>query len=280
MLSDCKVINGDCLAVLPTLKEASISLILTSPPYCMGKSYEKSDRLEDFRSNHQKILPLLPRLLTNKGSVCWQTGYHVTEGIVHPLDFEVHAIVSQYTDLILRNRIIWSYEWGLNCQKRFSGRHETILWYTKAPEYTYNLDDVRIRQKYPGKLGYKGARKGLPTSHPLGKNPGDVWSIPNVKANHIEKTPHPCQFPIELARRLIRALTNKGDTVLDPFAGSGTVGAACALEGRGFLGIEIIDEYVTLANERIHSAKMGTLRVRDDRPIYEPREGSKLTIQP
>ena len=107
-----------------------------------------------------------------------------------------------------------------------------MLWFTKTDSYTFNLDSVRVPSKYPGKTNYKpGKHYGLPSGNPLGKNPSDIWkivqrdwesalwNIPNVKANHPEKTIHPCQFPIELVERCVLALTNKGDRVLDPFSG-------------------------------------------------------------
>ena len=141
--------------------------------------------------------------------------------------------------LLLRNRIVWTFGHGLNSEHRFSGRHETNLWFTKGNDYIFNLDCVRVPQKYPGKTFFKGKRKGEISGNPLGKNPTDVWDIPNVKANHVEKTEHPCQFPEALAQRLILALTNESDIVLDPFLGSGTTALACHLNNRRFVGFEL-----------------------------------------
>jgi len=111
--------------------------------------------------------------------------------------------------------------------------------YTKGEDYFFNLDDVRVAQKYPGKKHYKGAGRGTYSGNPLGKNPGDVWIFPNVKSKHIEKTEHPCQFPIELPSRLIRALSRPGDLILDPFLGSGTTAAAALILGRRAVGSEL-----------------------------------------
>jgi len=124
-------------------------------------------------------------------------------------------------------------------QESFLRRHETILWYSKGDEYIFNLDAVRIPQKYPGKLGYKGDRSGQYSCNPLGKNPGDVWIIPNVKSNYVEKTAYLCQFPIEIPERLILALTNEGDLVVDPFIGVGTVAVASVLHGRRVAGADL-----------------------------------------
>ena len=109
----------------------------------------------------------------------------------------------------MRNRIVWHFEHGLHCSRRLSGRYETIMWFTKGDDYVFELDPIRVPQKYPGKKYFKGPKAGQYSCNPLGKNPGDVWTIPNVKSNHVEKTGHPCQFPVELIERLVLALTRK-----------------------------------------------------------------------
>ncbi|MGB9589084.1 MAG: DNA-methyltransferase, partial [Armatimonadota bacterium] len=135
----------------------------------------------------------------------------------------------------------------------------------------FNLDAVRVPQKYPQKKHFKGPHKGELSGHPLGKNPSDVWEIPNVKANHVEKTIHPCQFPVELVERLVLALTNEGDWVLDPFIGVGSTAIAALMHRRRAIGAEIKSEYVAIARERIRLAEEGRLRVRPmSRPVYDP----------
>jgi hypothetical protein len=182
----------------------------------------------------------------------------------------------------MRNRIIWHFEHGLHCKRRFSGRYETIIWFTKSDEYIFHLDAVRVPQKYPGKKYYKGPKVGQYSCHPLGKNPGDLWVIPNVKNNHVEKTEHPCQFPVELIERLVLALTNEDDWVLDPFVGVGTTIIAAIRHGRRGAGAEIVPKYVALARTRIQQQLAGTLRTRPmDRPIYDPTENpSSIAISP
>jgi adenine-specific DNA-methyltransferase len=128
-----------------------------------------------------------------------------------------------------------------------------------------------VPQKYPGKRHFKGPRAGEPSCHPLGKNPGDVWTIPNVKHNHVEKTIHPCQFPVELVERLVLALTEPGDLVLDPYLGVGTTAVAAVRHGRRATGAEVDPRFVRVARERIALAARGTLRTRPmDRPVYVP----------
>ena len=279
--------HGDCVKLLKSIPDAAVDLIVTSPPYCMGKPYERqSDDLKVFLHKHKKILPEIYRVLKDGGSMCWQVGYHVKNNVVTPLDFVVHEAMESCANealsenLILRNRLIWTFGHGHNAVHRFSGRHEVILWYTKGSDFKFNLDDVRIPQKYPGKRHYKGEKRGEYSGNPLGKNPSDVWDIPNVKANHIEKTEHPCQFPVVIPQRLIKALTNRGDLVLDPFMGSGTVSVASTLEGRRFVGAETEKEYYEIAYARIQKALAGTIKFRRDEPVRPPNPHSSVAMKP
>ena len=158
-----------------------------------------------------------------------------------------------------------------------------ILWFTKGDNYLFNLDPIRVPQKYPGKKHFKGPNKGQLSGNPLGANPSDVWEflvkewdtqvwdIPNVKSNHPEKTEHPCQFPVELAERCILALSDEGEVVLDPFGGVGTVGIACELHGRTGICIEREGEYVKVAQKRLEDLRRGQLRIRPmGKPIFVP----------
>lgn len=181
---------------------------------------------------------LIPRLKKG-GSLCWQVGNYVDNNEIFPLDIEFAPIFKKYK-LQLRNRIIWQFGHGLHTQRRFSGRYEVVLWYTKTDStknsYMFNLDAVRVPAKYPAKKHFKGPKVGQFSGNPLGKNPEDVWNIPNVKSNHVEKTEHPCQFPVGLIERLVLALTDPGALIFDPFAGVASAGVAAALHGRRFWG--------------------------------------------
>jgi adenine-specific DNA-methyltransferase len=156
------------------------------------------------------------------------------------------------------------------------------MWFTKTEKYVFNLDPVRVPQKYPGKKHFKGPKAGRYSCNPLGKNPGDVWVIPNVKSNHVEKTEHPCQFPVELIERLVLSMTNADDWVLDPFLGTGTSVIAAIRHGRRGAGAEIHAPYVTLAQQRIQQQINGTLQTRPmSRPVYDPvQAGNSLTVAP
>lgn len=263
---ECK----DNLDFMRVQKKASMHLIVTSPPYNIGKPYEKRTSLDFYIENQAATIAEAVRLLHPKGSICWQVGNHVDDGEIFPLDIILYRIFKDH-GLRLRNRIVWTFGHGLHCQKRFSGRHETILWFTKDGDYTFNLDPIRIPSKYPGKKHFKGPNKGQFSGNPLGKNPSDVWDIPNVKSNHVEKTDHPCQFPVGLVERLVLGLTNPGDNVLDPYLGVGSSAIAALKNGRNAYGCDITEEYVNIALDRITQLETGTLRTRPmNKPIYEP----------
>ena len=278
--------NGDCLELLKNMPDESVDLIVTSPPYCIGKAYEDPhDDIETFKQQHINIFNDMYRVLKTGGSVCWQVGYHVSDKCIVPLDYIIYELFTSLSKdicapLILRNRIIWTFGHGLNSTNRFSGRHEVILWFTKGEQTIFNLDDIRVPQKYPGKRSYKGPHKGEFSGNPLGKNPSDVWTIPNVNANHLEKTNHPCQFPVAIPQRLIKALTPSEGVVLDPFSGSGTTGVAAIIEGRKFVGAEIQDNYYDISKNRLNEAANGNIRIREDKPVVEPNQNTAVAKLP
>lgn len=274
------IFNGDANELVKALPDNSVDLIFSSPPYCMGKEYESSSSVADFTQAHERFLPHLVRSLKPGGSICWQVGYHLSAGVVTPLDFLAHQIFAKCGELSLRNRIVWSFAHGLHAKKRFSGRHEIILWYTKG-QATFDLDSVRVPQKYPGKKAYRGPNKGQFSGNPLGKNPGDVWSVPNVKGHHPEKTEHPCQFPVALPQTFVKAVCPQGGIVLDPFMGAGSTGVAAAIEGRKFLGGELVPAYIAIAKSRISAARKGVAVYRPmNQPIHEPRPTDAVARKP
>jgi adenine-specific DNA-methyltransferase len=235
--------------------------------------------LDDYVSEQSAVIDECIRILHPRGSICWQVGSYVNNNEIVPLDIKLYEEFAR-RGMRLRNRIIWHFEHGLHCTRRFSGRYETILWFTKTDRYHFNLDAVRVPQKYPGKRHYKGPKKGEYSSHPIGKNPGDVWLIPNVKSNHPEKTIHPCQFPIELVLRLILAMSRRGDLVVDPFLGVGTTAAGAVLTGRRVAGAETNGEYLEIAKERVLLASQGRLKYRPlGRPVYQPPANSPLLVR-
>lgn len=275
------VYPGDCLDLLRTIPDDSIQLIVTSPPYNIGKKYERKLELSRYVEQQASVIRECVRVLSRKGSICWQVGNYVKDGAIVPLDTILYPIFTEL-GLKMRNRIIWHFEHGLHCSARFSGRYETIIWFTKTKDYVFNLDPVRTPQKYPGKKYFKGPKAGQYSCNPLGKNPGDLWTIPNVKSNHIEKTEHPCQFPVELIERLILSMSNENDWVLDPFLGTGTSIIAAIRHNRRGVGAEVLPEYLDIAYNRIAQQLGGILKTRPmSRPVYDPGEsGNKLTVSP
>lgn len=262
----------DNLKFMNDLDDGSMKLIVTSPPYNIGKSYEKRSPLEQYVQDQAKVIAECVRLLHPKGSICWQVGNHVQNGEIFPLDLVLYQIFKNH-GLKLRNRIVWHFEHGLHCTKRLSGRYETIMWFTKEDEYTFNLDPIRVPSKYPQKKYYKGPKAGQLSSNPLGKNPSDVWVFPNVKNNHVEKTIHPCQFPVELVERLVLSMTDEGDRVFDPYMGVGSSIVAALKHGRQGYGCDVVKEYVEIANERVNQLRNGTLQTRPmEKPVYDPRK--------
>ncbi|MEI7834175.1 MAG: site-specific DNA-methyltransferase [bacterium] len=261
----------DNLEFMHELPAASMKLIVTSPPYNIGKEYEKRSNLDSYISMQKMVIQESVRLLDPQGSICWQVGNHITtDGEVVPLDIVLYDIF-KHCGLKMRNRIIWHFEHGLHCTKRFSGRYETIMWFTKGDDYTYNLDPIRVPSKYPGKKYFKGPKVGQLSCNPLGKNPGDVWIIPNVKSNHVEKTIHPCQFPVELVERLVLSMTEEGENVFDPYMGVGSSVIAAIKNNRVGYGCDITEEYVAIAQQRVNDLYSGTLRTRPmDKPVYDP----------
>lgn len=296
--TDWEIVEGDAVEKLEAVKDGSCKLVITSPPYNIGKEYERDRRLSlrEYLRWLDKIIGTLCEKVALDGHICWQSGNFVEAGEVFPLDIFFYRMFKR-RGLKLRNRIIWHFNFGLHAQTRFSGRYETLLWFTKSDEYTFNLDPVRMRQIYPGKrhATKKGSKAGQPSGNPKGKNPSDfwvfdptdafqdcpVWDFPNVKASHPEKTIHPCQFPSELVERCILALTNESDLVLDPFIGSGTTAIAALQHGRRVIGIDRDPRYVHLARQRLELLQRGELSTRPlGKPVRRPVAGEAVATIP
>ncbi len=168
--ADIVFAQGDSRDVLAQCPDGFATLIITSPPYNIGKEYETQTKLDRYLNQLHPILKELVRVLSPKGSLCWQVGNYVENSELFPLDIYFYPIFKQM-GLQLRNRIIWTFEHGLHCSARFSGRYETLLWFTKSEDYTFNLDAIRVPSKYPGKTNFRpGPKYGLPSGNPLGKN--------------------------------------------------------------------------------------------------------------
>lgn len=275
--ADVSLHGGDARDLLAAMPDACVQLVITSPPYNLGKAYERRHAFDDYLAQQAQVIDGCARVLRPGGSLCWQVGNHLTGEEIVPLDIALYPLFKRHPELLLRNRVVWHFEHGLHCTRRLSGRYEVILWFTRGADYTFDVDPIRVPQKYPGKRAWKGPRAGAYTGNPRGKNPGDVWIFPNVKANHVEKTIHPCQFPVELVERFVLAVTRPGDLVLDPFLGVGTTACAAVLHGRRAAGAEIVTDYLAVARQRLALAARGALARRPiDRPVHRPDPRSPL----
>lgn len=264
--------KGDCLKLLEKIESSSVQLIITSPPYNIGKEYETKTSIDEYLEYQKKIISECCRVLKPSGNLCWQVGNHVDKGVLYPLDLITYPIF-QDLGLKLNNRIIWHYDHGFHAKYKFSGRYETIMWYVKSSDYFFNVDPIRVPQKQPTKKHYKGPKKGQLSCNPLGKNPSDVWNITNIKNDHPEKIidGHPCQFPLELVERLVLSMSKEGDLVLDPYGGTATTLIGSLRHNRFCISSEINSNYHKIGSKRIKdyfSGKLKTLsRFADSRPL-------------
>ena len=283
---------GDVNKFLESVPDQSVRLIITSPPYNLGKEYEDEVAIDEYLQTQEATIKELYRVLSEDGSICWQVGNYIKKGEVYPLDIFYYRIFKNL-GMQLRNRIVWRFGHGLHASKRFSGRYETLLWFSKTDNYMFSLDPVRIPSKYPGKRHYKGPKKGEISGNPRGKNPSDVWEImqsewetsfweiPNVKSNHPEKTQHPCQFPIELVERCVLAFTNEGDWVFDPYAGVGSSLVGAIKHNRKAMGAEKERVYVDIAAQRVNDFQKGILQSRPlGKPVHVPSGTEKVSQVP
>jgi adenine-specific DNA-methyltransferase len=302
---DYGLFQGRCEQFLAALPDQPLfDLVVTSPPYNIGKPYEQKVELQQYKKTQREAIVEIVKRLKPTGSLCWQVGNYVVSssnnrGSIYPLDYLFHPIFEEL-GLVLRNRIVWRFGHGLHCKHRLSGRYEVILWYTRPNEYHFDLDAVRVKSKYPGKKHYKGPNTGKLSSNPNGKNPEDVWEeacgnmargsenlwdsfwdIPNVKSNHVEKHSHPCQFPVGLVERLVKALCPVGGLVFDPYAGVASAGVAAATNRRRFWGAELVPEYVRIGRDWVNDAIAGKAKYRPhDKPIYDHTQSPLSRVPP
>ena len=242
---------GDCRELLAGTASESVDLVVSSPPYNLGKEYEKKGALQVYLDGQRSVLKECARVLKRSGSLFWQIGSFSNSGILIPLDIKLFPTLEDL-GLLPRNRIAWVRQHGMHARKKFSCRYETILWFTKSDDYVFNLDPIRVPQKYQNKKSYRGNNKGQLSCNPAGKNPGDIWAFRNVKHNHEEQTIHPCQFPEDLIARIVLSTTNLGAIVLDPYMGSGTVAVVARDLGRRYIGAEKNPKYYDVALRRLN----------------------------
>lgn len=234
-MSKCKIIHGDSLEELKKISSNSIDLIVADPPYNLGKNYgndsdEKS--FDDYLLFSKNWLLECDRVLKQSGTIYIFMGFRFISYL--------YNILSKDMGYEFGNWICWHYTQGIGKKKGFSPRHDDILMFHKSKNFTFNLDDIRIPQKY-----YR-ARNNM-----RGANPGDVWSFSHVHYCNENRQNHPTQKPEGIIERIVLASSNKKDIILDPFAGSGTTLRVCQQLDRNSIGIELNKDYVNIMKKRL-----------------------------
>lgn len=242
--------QGDCLEFFKQIKGPCFNLTVTSPPYNIGKEYETPLPLKGYLTWCADWIREVYKVTLPTGAFWLNLGYiSVPERAkAIPLPYLLWSSIPFY----LMQEIVWNYGAGVACRQNFSPRNEKFLWYVKDPEnYTFNLDEVRDPNvKYPNQK-----KNGKLKCNPLGKNPTDVWQIPKITSGRNrsskERMNHPAQFPVALIKRIIKACSQPGDLLLDPFMGSGTVAEVALRLGRNVVGFELDLGYLQDASKRL-----------------------------
>lgn len=241
--------HGDCLELMQNVEGSPIDLTITSPPYNIGKEYELLLSLSEYLSWCGKWMTRVHEVTNSTGAFWLNVGYVSVpdQGRAVPLPY----LLWDLSPFWLHQEIVWQYGAGVSAKKAFSPRNEKWLWYLKDPlRYTFNLDAVRDPDvKYPLQK-----KDGKLRCNPLGKNPGDVWTIKKVTSgsgrSSPERTTHPAQFPEAVIDRIVKAASRPGDLILDPFLGSGTSAVVARRNERTFVGIEKRRDYLELSIDR------------------------------
>jgi adenine-specific DNA-methyltransferase len=247
-----RLYNTDCLKAMKQMKESCIDLTITSPPYNIGKEYEEQLELEQYLQWCGSWISEIYRLTSANGAFWLNLGYVERPGKAKAIPLPY--LLWERVPFFMMQEIVWNYGAGVAARTSFSPRNEKFLWYVRDPEhYTFNLDEIRDPDvKYPNQK-----KNGKLKCNPLGKNPSDVWNFPKVTSGtdraSVERTPHPAQFPIAVIDRIVRACSNSGDLLLDPFMGSGTTAVVALSLNRPVIGFEIADKYLQIAIQRIES---------------------------
>lgn len=235
-----KLLVGDAIEVLPQIPVESVDLVCTDPPYNLGKNYGATVDLREWKEYEdftRQWLSECSRTLKPEGSIYVFMGVRFIAKLF---------LILEEMGLLFNGWITWHYTQGMGRTRGFSPRHEDILYFTKGKRFSFDLDSIRIPQKYfRNRNNMKGA------------NPGDVWQFSHVHYCNSEREKHPTQKPEALVERIIRASSREGDTVLDPFVGSGTTARVAKVLNRHFIGIDINPHYVELAKSRLHDPFVG-----------------------
>lgn len=231
-----KVILGDCLKVMAELPDSSVDLIIADPPYNLGKNYGNNSDLKGF----DEYLEFSKQWLTLAHSKLKPTGSMYVFMGVRFISY-LFDIMDRDLGMSFNSWIVWHYTQGLGKTRGFSPRHDDILFFTKDKDFEFNLDGVRVPQKY-----YR-SRNNM-----AGANPGDVWGFSHVHYCNENRQNHPTQKPEGLIERMVLASSSESSVVLDPFAGSGTTLRVCQQVKRPSIGIEMNSDYVDQIKTRLN----------------------------
>jgi site-specific DNA-methyltransferase (adenine-specific) len=221
--------STDCLELLGRVPDGSVQLIVCDPPYNLDIA--EWDHRGDYVEWALAWLRECERVLAPSGNLVLFGGLQYQGAGGGDLQELMYAI-RHHRGLRLVNLIIWHYRNGMSAHRFFANRHEEIAWYGRSRHYTFNLDAVRIPYAPDVERAYLRDPRLNPDTVRRGKNPTNVWDIPRLNANARERVGHPTQKPAALIERLVRALSNPGDLLLDFFAGSGVTGVVALQCGR------------------------------------------------
>lgn len=256
------IIQGDCLEHFKSIENESVDLIIADPPYNLGKDYgNASDSLgfSDYISFTKEWLNESYRVLKKTGTIYIFIGFRYISYL--------YQILEQDLGMVFANWICWHYTQGIGKLKGFSPRHDDILMFTKTNKYTFNIDDIKVPQKY-----YRSV------NNMRGANPGDVWEISHIHYCQKNRQNHPTQKPEALMERMVLASSNEEDLVLDPFSGSGTTLRVCQQLKRKCIGIELNPTYVNDTIKRLNEPFLGFDSI-DERMLRIPNDLNDFDIR-
>lgn len=236
MNKNIEIIQGDAIKEMAKINSNSVDLIIADPPYNLNKDYGNgtdSKSFDEYIEFTKSWTREATRILKPTGSLYVFMGFRFISYL--------YQILEKYNSLYFINWICWHYTQGIGKKKGFSPRHDDILFFSKSKKYKFNLDAIRIPQKF-----YRSI------NNMRGANPGDVWEFSHIHYCQDNRQNHPTQKPEGVIERMVLASSDKGDLVLDPFSGSGTTLRVCQQLGRRCIGIELNEEYVKMTKERLN----------------------------
>lgn len=272
-MSDITLLQGDCLDKLKDIPDGSIDLVVTSPPYDNLRTYEVSEDIFPF-SKFELIAQQLSRVLSDGGVIVWVVNDAVVDGSETLSSFRQSIYFKDVCGLNMHDTMIWLKDsLSFPCKTRYGQVFEYMFVFSKGtPKTVHKISDRKNKwfgaqihgtsRNKDGSMFRKSNDKKTDVNE-YGER-FNVWKLPTEKNN---VTGHPAVFPVNLARDHVISWSDEGDTVLDPFMGSGTTGVACRNLNRNFIGIELNPKYFDIAKSRIYEEDI----VLDDGKVVSRR---------